>query len=81
MQILIRPDGLVRCIYSETFDLSSLGNLAIARGSHVEPMSDGNWTADMTPVDGPILGPFERRSTALRAEQDWLELHWLRRSE
>lgn len=77
MQILVTPTGTVRTIYSELVDLRPLGKLAITRGSHVEPTEDGQWTADMSPVAGPILGPFASRSAALAAEQDWLEEHWL----
>lgn len=77
MQILIKPNGSVRCIYGETIDLQTLGNLSIARGSHVEPAPDGAWRADLSPVNGPLLGPFRRRSDALKAEVEWLEIHWL----
>lgn len=34
-----------------------------------------NWFADMRPVEGPILGPYDDRPTALQAEIDWLEAH------
>ena len=49
----------------------------IARASHVEPDPDGRWQADLRPVGGPVLGPFDRRSEALAAELAWLEAHWL----
>ena len=77
MQIHIQSDGSLRCIYGEELELKALGKLAIARGSHVEPDSDGNWIADMKPVNGPILGPFAKHSDALIAELKWLEVHWL----
>ena len=64
-------------MYSEAIPLDQLGRLEIQRGSHVEPTSNGQWTADMSPVNGPILGPFELRSAALQAERDWLHQHWL----
>jgi hypothetical protein len=38
----------------------------------VEPDSDGNWWADMGPVEGPVLGPFGTRGEALAAERGWL---------
>ena len=38
------------------------------RASHVEPDADGRWWADLSPVAGPRLGPFEVRSAALDAE-------------
>ena len=77
MQLVVRPGGDVRCLYGEELDLSVLGKLSIERGSHVEPTDDGCWTADLSPVDGPVLGPFHARSEALNAERQWLEQHWL----
>lgn len=77
MQILIAPDGTLRCLYEELIDLREFGPLAISRGSHVEPTRDGQWTADLSPVGGPVLGPFLSRSEALVAERRWLETHWL----
>ena len=77
MQLVIQPDGSVRCVYSETLDLHALGNLNISRGSHVEPDPNGRWFADLSPVVGPRLGPFSKRSDALTAEQGWLDEHWL----
>ena len=77
MKLLVRPDGMVRAIYQEEIDLGVLGRPTITRASHVEPDRDGRWRADLTPVGGPVLGPFDRRSEALEAEREWLERHWL----
>ena len=77
MQLRIDGGGTIRCLYSECLDLASLGSLTIGRASHVEPDLDGRWWADLSPVNGPKLGPFIRRSEALSAEQTWLEVHWL----
>lgn len=33
------------------------------------------WQADMSPVGGPVLGPFKTREEALKAEHDWLVQH------
>jgi hypothetical protein len=77
LQLVVTPEGLVRTIYIEELPLDSLGTLAIRRGSHVEPTGDGRWTADLSPVAGPVLGPFDLRSQALAAEVAWLETHWL----
>ncbi len=77
MQLLIKPTGNVRCVYGEEIRLRSLGRLSIQRGSHVEPNGAGEWAADLSPVDGPVLGPFPNRSLALDAERKWLEAHWL----
>ena len=77
MQLVITPEGAVRCLYGEELELRSLGQLSIARGSHVEPTSDGQWTADLSPANGPLLGPFAQRSQALEAERVWLEQNWI----
>jgi hypothetical protein len=77
MQLRIFPNGTVKAIYAETIDLATLGLLHVTRASHVEPDARGCWHADLRPVAGPILGPFDRRSTALDAERDWLAAHWL----
>jgi hypothetical protein len=77
MHLIVCADGTVRCLYGEELDLDRLGRLSIERGSHVEPTADGEWTADLSPVHGPRLGPFRCRSAALAAERAWLEAHWL----
>jgi hypothetical protein len=80
MQLIIEPSGAVRCIYSEDIELSALGRPAISRASHVEPDPQGRWLADLSPVNGPRLGPFNSRSEALLAEHAWLERNWLGRA-
>ena len=77
MQLVIDPVGGVRCLYDEALPLADFGRLTISRGSLVEPTDSGLWTADLSPVGGPLLGPFALRSEALAAERDWLETHWL----
>jgi hypothetical protein len=79
MQLWIDPGGIVRGLYAEAIDVAALGPLAIRRASHVEPDGQGRWWAELSPVGGPRLGPFPRRSQALDAERDWLEGHWLPR--
>ena len=79
MELRIDPGGTIRCVYDEALPLADLGAVSITRASHVEPTSDGQWTADLTPVAGPVLGPFRQRSEALAAEHDWLDQHWLSR--
>lgn len=75
MTLVVSPSGELRFIYTEALDLSEVGVQQIARASHVEPTSDGHWTADLSPVGGPLLGPFAKRSEALAAEVEWLEAH------
>ena len=77
MQLVVTTSGAVRCLYTEVIDLSALGNPEIRRASHVEPGPDGRWHADLRPVQGPVIGPFDCRSAALEAEQAWIEAHWL----
>ena len=77
MELLVTPEGTIRCLYDETLPLAELGRLPIQRGSHVEPTPEGEWTADLSPVGGPLLGPFPLRIDAHRAEAGWLRTHWL----
>ena len=77
MQIIVMPDGQVRCVYSEEIDIAVLGNPTIIRASTVEPDPHGQWWADLSPVGGPMRGPFTHRSEAIVAERQWLALHWL----
>jgi hypothetical protein len=77
LQIVVLPDGTAKCVYAEEIALASLGRLTIQRGSHVEPNDTGQWLCDLSPVQGPTLGPFPHRSDALATEQTWLVEHWL----
>ena len=58
MQIIIEPGGVARCIYTEEINLAAIGSPTITRASHVEPDQQGRWLADMSPVGGKLLGPF-----------------------
>lgn len=77
MELIVTPDGGIRCAYAEAVDLTALGSVAIRRASHVEPDDRGHWVADLSPVGGPRLGPFTCRSQALHAETEWLSANWL----
>ena len=59
MRLVVDRGGAVRCLYGEAIDLAALGNVSIRRASHVEPDEQGRWWADLGPVGGPRLGPFE----------------------
>ena len=72
MELVVDVGGGVKCIYDETLDLRELGRLTITRASHVEPDTEGNWSADMGPSGGPVLGTYGSRSEALAAERGWL---------
>ena len=77
MRVLVLPCGTARCVYGEAIDLAALGGVEVRRASLVEPDESGLWWADLSPVGGPRLGPFARRSAALAAEDAWLAEHWL----
>lgn len=70
MKITVSPTGTLRCVYTEAMDLDAMGDHVIRRASNVEPGPDG-WYAYL--VDGPTLGPFAKRSEAIRAEVAWIE--------
>jgi hypothetical protein len=72
-QLVIDTNGTARCVYAEDIDLASIGSIEIPRASHVEPDVAGRWWAQLSPVGGPLLGPFQLRSEALQAEVRWLQ--------
>jgi len=68
----IAPDGELRFLFDDALaPLLQLGEADIRRASYVEPLGT-RWYADLYPVGGNVLGPFERRSDALAAEAIWL---------
>lgn len=74
--ITITAAGELRFVWAdELADMTLLGAVDIRRASHVEATADGHWTADMSPVDGPVLGPYRLRGEALTAEREWLGMH------
>jgi len=77
-EIVFLKDGTARFVYSDAIAgfMRDVGKLRTARASNVEPMNDG-WAVDLSPVGGPILGPYATREEALRAEVDWLRTHGL----
>jgi len=72
MDIYIHAGGKMQFIYQdELAPMLALGKSSTKRASHVEPRGD-QWTADMSPVGGEVLGPYRLRSEALAAEVQWL---------
>jgi len=74
MKLIVKPGGRIVGVYSEELEYSILGRPTLRRASHVEPNINGDWYADMSPINGPQLGPFPKRSSALDAELSWLNL-------
>ena len=79
MDLVVDPAGRVRFLYGEALDPHALGRPVITRASRVEPDDRGRWSPELSPVGGPVLGPFRRRGAALEAERAWLEAHRLTR--
>lgn len=79
--VVIEPDGTVKFLHDDALaPLYQEGTPHLFRASNVEPTSDGEWLADMSPIDGEtMLGPFPLRNDALAAERAWLNqrLHTL----
>ena len=74
ISIRISSAGEITYVYTdEMIDLMREGVPHVTRASHVEPTEDGRWTADLSPVGGPVLGPFHFRESALKAEVLWLK--------
>jgi hypothetical protein len=74
MKIEILPNGQMVFLYNDDLrPLMAAGQASVQRASDVEPTEKGEWTADLSRVGGPVLGPFEKREDALAAEVAWLE--------
>jgi hypothetical protein len=75
MKMIFDEGGACRFIHSDELADIAPGPLTIRRASHVEPTKDGLWTADLSPVGGPVIGPVSKRAVALAAEVEWLKLN------
>lgn len=73
-EIVIMRDGTIHFIfYDELKPLLDIGKSQVRRASHVDPTPDGlHWYADLSPVSGPKLGPFDTRDEAINEEVAWL---------
>lgn len=72
IDIYVGPGGTIQHVYDDDLAGVFAGDETVTRrASHVEP-GDGGWWADLGPVGGPRLGPFNRRDAALVAEVAWL---------
>jgi hypothetical protein len=79
MILAIDNQGVCRAVYTDDCDYYAISQrVIIRRASHVEPSPDGRgWCADMSPVGGPMIGPYPTRAAALAAEVGWIETHVL----
>jgi hypothetical protein len=76
---LVIKGGNILAIYDDSL-VAMFGEAASVetrRASHVEP--DGaEWSADLSPVGGPILRNFKTKSEALSAEVRYISQHIVR---
>ena len=72
MQIVIKPSGVFISVYDDAFDYGDFGKPQIRRASRVEPDDSGRWIADLSPIDGPKLGPFNKHNEAVEAELEYV---------
>lgn len=71
MKIIVK-NNTIKFVYDDNLTgLMNHGKSETKRASHVEPC-DGGWEVDLSPVNGPKFGPFNKRNDALKAEVDWL---------
>jgi hypothetical protein len=77
MRLVVGPDGNTQAIAPNDLSLGNcFGPCEVRRASHVEAVKQEEeyfWTVDLSPVGGPILGPFVTRTEALEEETEWLE--------
>lgn len=77
LEVHLPRTGGLQFIYDDALaGLLDTGPAQVTRASHVEP-APGGWTADLSPVGGPVLGPFPLRQVALDAEVAWLRMNVL----
>lgn len=78
LTVKVDIEGTMHFIWSdELVELLEAGRGEVRRASHVEPTTGGLWGADLSPVDGPLLGPFRTRREALDAEVAWLKTNYI----
>lgn len=78
--VTIRKDGVIEFIYDDDLKgfIDDSEEKKVFRASHVEPDGTGDWWADLSPINGPKLGPFSKRQDALDAEVNWIQNNYLR---
>jgi hypothetical protein len=77
MKLVVTKDGSIQTIAPDDLSfINSLGTCDVRRASHVEAVNHNGkfvWEADLSPVGGPVLGPFFTRTEALQKEVEWLD--------
>lgn len=76
IEVTVLADGDLLFLWDDRLQpLLDVGSAVIRRVGRVEPAKT-EWVADLSPVRGPVLGPFRLRDEALQAEREWLARHW-----
>jgi hypothetical protein len=72
VQIDIRPDGTVHCLYTDAIDLQAFGKVQVTRASNVE-FEEGPqlWVARLP--DGRAIGAARSRADCLKLEVAYLQ--------
>lgn len=84
LDVFISPDGTIQFVHDDALHAAIVGDntteATTRRASHVEPDGNGLWCADLSPVAGPLIGPFKTRSEALEVELTWLATEMTKRT-
>jgi hypothetical protein len=73
---LVVKNGVIHAIYDDALiGLFEDATVSTRRASHVEPVDGGGWSADLSPVGGPMLWNFKTRKDALDAEARYINQH------
>lgn len=73
-----QPGVQVLAVYDDRLRfLFPMGQVHIERASHVI-VRGTLWYADLSPRQGPLLGPFHLRTEAVKAERQWLNEQMLK---
>lgn len=80
--ITVRKDGTIEFIYDDDLKgfIDDNKEKKVFRASHVEPNENGDWYADLSPINGPKLTGFKTRQAALNAEVAWIQNNYLRQN-
>lgn len=75
-----RPTAVRRCSFVEPFSQISLAGQQFwqRQNNNCDDFDNGGavrWLVDLTPVAGPVFGPFSSRADALYFEESWLIDH------
>ena len=73
VQLLVKKNGDIQCLYTDSLPLRELGKMTVARASNVEfDTTNGTWSVKLVET-GEIIGSgFIKRKDAIDFEIDYL---------